>query len=70
MNLDEIQRTLALLHGEHVAEASFHPDGSLASVVFAPDTSVDDVPHETPAPVRPRMRSAGGVVPRVVRDGE
>lgn len=47
-----------------VVRATFHPDGSLASVEFSPP--VDTSQSETPKPERVVMRAVGGLVPRGV----
>lgn len=49
-----------------VSRATFHPDGSIASVEFGPIASDSDEPqHEAPKGPPKRMSATGGLVPRV-----
>lgn len=55
---------LDALREKGVTRATFHADGSLASVEFAPETAdAVDPQHETPAPAKRKTRSVGGLVP-------
>jgi hypothetical protein len=60
-------KTLDELKAKGVARATFHADGSLASVEFGPLTSdSDDEQHDNPIPKRRSV--TGGLVPRVQSD--
>jgi hypothetical protein len=54
------------LRGKGVTRASFHPDGSLASVEFGPLASSpeDATQPEQPAAPMKRRSAVGGLVPR------
>lgn len=62
---DDLDR-LAQLRDLGVAAATFHENGELASVSFAPNASLsDERQHETSDPVkRPERKPTGGLVPR------
>mgnify|MGYP006871971659 FL=1 len=64
---------LVELRAKGVARASFHPDGSLASVeFFGPEASMDAPQHEarTPAATRPMSAGRSRLVPRVVHSDQ
>lgn len=66
---DPVLEMLDALKERGVTRATFHPDGSLASVEYGPSASVSagDIQHETPKEPK-RARAVGGLVPRAGSD--
>jgi hypothetical protein len=59
------------LRAKGASKLTFHADGSLASIEFAPSSASvkDERQHEKPKDL-PRARAVGGLVPRVDVSGD
>jgi len=55
------------LRAEGVVKATFHPDGSVASVEFGPEEP-EGAQNEVPKPSPRVLSTTGRLVPRVVAD--
>jgi hypothetical protein len=64
----EMLETIGLLRQMGVARATFHADGTVASVEFAPAAPLDapDGDQRDPPKSPKRMSATGGLVPRAV----
>lgn len=61
--MTDILETIRALREMGATQVTLHPDGSVASVVFGPESSESEAPQrETPAPKR--KSATGGLVPR------
>ncbi len=61
-------KVLDELRGRGVARATFHPDGSLATVEFGTLTSDEDKDQRDQQPGPKRRSVVGGLIPRVASD--